>query len=160
MKILKVFPINYDSKSKLEKEAILDSYKLFLKACDFNLQILIQSKKEDFNSYIFQINKNLENEKNEKLEQISKGYIEYIKEQNLNKNSSSKNFFIIISSERAIEGETFNMSQIRDYLNNCQNTVREYLSRCGNIVEEVGTKKDVEKLMYNFYNFRKSLKFL
>ena len=47
IKIIKIKPINYDLKSNLEKEAILNSYKLFLKTCDFNIQILIQSKKEN-----------------------------------------------------------------------------------------------------------------
>lgn len=54
VKILKVFPINYHLKSNLEKEAILNSYKIFLQTCDFDLQILIQSNKEYilFNFYI------------------------------------------------------------------------------------------------------------
>ena len=58
VKIIKVFPINYELKSDLEKEAILNSYKLFLKVCDFDIQILIQSRKENLDSHIFQI-KNL-----------------------------------------------------------------------------------------------------
>ena len=53
IKILKVLPINYDLKSNLEKEAILNSYKLFLKTCDFNIQILIQSKKENLSNYYY-----------------------------------------------------------------------------------------------------------
>ncbi len=54
IKILKVKPINYNLKSELEKEAILNSYKNFIKSCNFNLQILIQSKKDYilFNFYI------------------------------------------------------------------------------------------------------------
>ena len=46
IKIIKVFPINYNFKSELEKEAILNSYKIFLKTCNFDLQILIQSNKK------------------------------------------------------------------------------------------------------------------
>lgn len=60
-------PINYDLKSNLEKESILNSYKLFLKVCDFDIQILIQSKKEDLNSYVSQINFQIEKEKSEKI---------------------------------------------------------------------------------------------
>ena len=41
IKIIKIIPINYNLKSELEKEAILNSYKIFLKTCNFNLQILI-----------------------------------------------------------------------------------------------------------------------
>ena len=67
IKIIKVIPINYDLKSSLEKEAILNSFKLFLKTCDFDMQILIQSRKEDLNSYISQIKSQIEIEKNEKI---------------------------------------------------------------------------------------------
>ena len=45
VKIAKIKPINFSLKSELEKEAILNSYKLFLKTCNFNMQILIQSNK-------------------------------------------------------------------------------------------------------------------
>ena len=36
IKILKVTPINYNLKSDLEKKAILNSYKIFLKTCNFD----------------------------------------------------------------------------------------------------------------------------
>ena len=56
IKILKIKPINYNLKSELEKEAILNSYKNFIKSCNFNLQILIQSKKEDLSKHLKKIN--------------------------------------------------------------------------------------------------------
>ena len=43
--ILKIKPINYNLKSNLEKESILNSYKLFLKSFNFNIQIIIKSQK-------------------------------------------------------------------------------------------------------------------
>lgn len=49
IKIIKIIPINYNLKSDLEKQTILNSYKILLKTCNFNFQILIQSNKE----YIF-----------------------------------------------------------------------------------------------------------
>lgn len=54
VKILKITPINYNLKSELEKKSILNSYKIFLKTCNFNIQILIQSKRDYilFNFYI------------------------------------------------------------------------------------------------------------
>ncbi len=42
VKIIKIIPINYNLKSELEKEAILNSYKIFLKTCNFDIQILIR----------------------------------------------------------------------------------------------------------------------
>ena len=59
IKIIKVNPINYNLKSNLEKESILNSYKIFLKTCNFNIQILIQSNKEDLNNHISKIKKNI-----------------------------------------------------------------------------------------------------
>ena len=95
IKIIKISPINFNLKSDLEKEAILNSYKIFLKTCDFNFQILIQSNKEDLSNHFSQINNNLiQEEKN--IQEISKKYINYIKELNNNKKSSSKNYYIII----------------------------------------------------------------
>lgn len=54
VKILKVQPINFNLKTPLEKDAILNSYKIFLKTCNFNLQILIHTNKDYilFNFYI------------------------------------------------------------------------------------------------------------
>ena len=46
IKIIKIYPINFNLKSNLEKEAILNSYKIFLKTCNFDIQILIQSVKK------------------------------------------------------------------------------------------------------------------
>lgn len=59
IKILKINPINYNLKSDLEKEAILNSYKIFLKTCNFNIQILIQSSKVDLSDHIKNIRKNV-----------------------------------------------------------------------------------------------------
>ena len=66
VKIIKISPINFNLKSNLEKEAILNSYKLFLKTCNFDIQILIQSKKEDLSKHISKIKK-INNEKKEKI---------------------------------------------------------------------------------------------
>ena len=55
IKIIKVIPINFNLKSDLEKQAILNSYKIFLKTCNFDIQILIQSNKEDLSKHISKI---------------------------------------------------------------------------------------------------------
>ena len=95
IKIIKIYPINFNLKSELEKEAILNSYKIFLKTCDFNFQILIQSKKEDLSKHISNINNQKINE-NKNILEYSNKYIEFIKTLNQEKKSSSKNLYIII----------------------------------------------------------------
>ena len=157
IKIIKVLPINYELKSDLEKEAILNSYKLFLKVCDFDIQILIQSRKESLDSYISQIRKQIEEEKNEKIFNVSNFYIEYIENQNKLQNSSSKNFYILFSSQIENNENEFNIKQVREDLNGKYLKIKDSLSRCGNLIFDINTRKDVEKIIYSFYNFRKSL---
>ena len=79
IKIIKIIPINFNLKSELEKEAILNSYKIFLKTCNFNFQILIQSNKENLDKHISNINTQKNKEK-ENIKEISNNYINYIKE--------------------------------------------------------------------------------
>ena len=160
IKIIKIFPINFELKTDLEKEAILNSYKLFLKVCDFDIQILVQSRKEKLDSYISQIENQIDNENNEKLAQISNSYIEYIKNQNKLQNSSSKNFYILIFSHLENNENEFNIKEIREDLNSKYLKIKDSLSRCGNLIFDVKTKKEVEDILYSFYNFRKSLNFI
>ena len=96
IKILKVTPINFNLKSQLEKDAILNSYKIFLKTCNFDIQILIQSKKEDLSKNILNIKENIKKEKNKFIQEYSEKYINFIQKINNQKNSASKNIYIII----------------------------------------------------------------
>ena len=158
IKILKIIPINYNLKSDLEKEAILNSYKIFLKTCNFDIQILIQSNRVDLNSHIYQIEKNINKKQNKYLEEISKNYIKYINEINFSKKASSKNFYIILSNKLNKKNK-FNNSEeiIKNDLKEKYFKVKECLSRCENFVIEMSNKKDVEKLFYSFLNTRKNL---
>ena len=91
IKIIKIYPINFNLKSELEKEAILNSYKIFLKTCNFNFQILIQSKKEDLSKHISNINNQKINE-NKNILEYSNKYIEFIKKLNQEKKIIIKKF--------------------------------------------------------------------
>jgi len=156
IKILKVQPINYNLKSELEKQAILNSYKIFLKTCNFDIQILIQSSKENLEKNIFKIRKNIQKKENKYLEKISENYIEYINSINLDKKSSSKNFFIIVSKETSTEPENNNYFEIiQNDLKEKYFKIKECLSRCGNSVFEINTKEEILKIINSFLNTRK-----
>ena len=153
IKNLKINPINYDLKSNIEKESILNSYKNFLKTCDFDIQILIQSKKEDISKIISQL-KNVD-EKNEKIIKIKDEYIKYILKINQEKNSSSKNFYIIISKKIDVLGknmEDYTNEEMRayEYLNECYFKIKDTLTRCSNQVNEINTKEEIIKILNSF----------
>lgn len=141
-------PINYDLKSNLEKEAILNSYKLFLKTCDFNLQILIQSKKESLTKTFNNIKEISQKEENEKIKEICEKHLEYIKRKNEENKAASKNFYIIISYENI---DNKDKSHIISYLNECYFKIKETLSRCGNLVYDCNMKDEVEQILSTFF---------
>lgn len=149
LKIIKVNPINFSLKSNLEKEAILNSYKIFLKTCDFNIQILIQSCKENLNKNIEIIEENVKKENKKYLNMLAQDYFNLLKKFNSSKNSSSKNFYIIIS-----EKSEKNEINIFQNLNDKYFKIKECLFRCGNTTEEYSNKNEIVKLLNIFLNSR------
>ena len=156
IKIIKVSPINFNLKSELEKEAILNSYKIFLKTCDFNFQILIQSKKEDLSKHISNINNQKINE-NKNILEYSNKYIEFIKTLNQEKKSSSKNFYIILKYKNN-DKELEEIEELAtEDLNDKYFKIKDCLSRCGNIILDINNKKESKNILFSFLNSRKYL---
>lgn len=141
IRILKVYPINYDLKSDFEKEAIINAYKTVFKTCDFDFQILILSQKENIDNNIKILNTNLIEKTNyfdrkklfevddnsldkqkfyeykiEKNNKIFTNYIKFINKLNYEENITSKSFYIIISEERIKENiDYFNFFNIKNF---------------------------------------------
>ena len=147
----------------MEKEAILNSYKIFLKTCNFDLQILIQSKKEDLSKHISSVNNSTKSE-SKKIKEVCQEYIEYLKELNINKKSATKSYFIIIKKEKNDLEKNNNKSienvenLIFSELNDNYLKIKETISRCGNLVEEIRNKKDCKDILFSFFYPKNSLK--
>lgn len=155
IKILKIIPINYNLKSDLEKKTILNSYKILLKTCNFNIQILIQSNKEDLSQHIKNIEKNIQKKENKYLKEISENYVKFIQTLNYSRNSASKDFYLIISNENL---ENFDSIEIvENDLKEKYFKIKECLSRSGNSVFELSTKQEIEKIFFSFLNTKKYL---
>lgn len=153
IKIIEVKPINYNLKSNLEKEAILNSYKTFLKTCSFDIQIIVQSNKEDLSKNISIINNNLKPEKI-KLIQIANNYIEYIKYLNQKKESSKKKFFILIKNSNIKKQIDNNENRIINELNEKYFKIKESLIRCGNDVINIDRPEEIVEILKSFINFK------
>ena len=151
IKILKVIPINFNLKTQLEKESILNSYKIFLKTCNFDMQILIQSKKEDLSGHIENIQKISQKENNKIIKEYSKKYLEFIKEKNNKNKSASKNIYLIIKNN------TENLEEnIIQELNEKYFKIKDCLIRCGNVVFECD-KTEIKNILFSFFNLKKFL---
>lgn len=151
IKIMKVIPINFNLKTQLEKESILNSYKIFLKTCNFDMQILIQSKKEDLSNHMENIQKISQITKNNILKKYSEEYIKFIKEKNDRNKSASKNIYLIIMNN----SENLEENIIQD-LNEKYFKIKDCLSRCGNIVLEC-KKEETKNILFSFFNLKKFL---
>ena len=156
IKIIKVNPINYNLKSDLEKESILNSYRIFLKTCNFDIQILIQSNKEDLSHHINNIQNNISKKENKYLEKISKNYIQYINKINSERKSSSKDFYIIISNENKKNNNIQTEELLKNDLKEKYFKIKECLSRTGNSVQEISNREKIKKLFFSILNVKKS----
>lgn len=154
IKILEIIPINYNLKSDLEKESILNSYKIFLKTCNFDIQILIQSNKEDLSHHISKIKKNINKKENKYLKNISQNYIQYISSLNNSQKSSSKKFYIIIKN-KPFNKKELNIEIIKQELNEKYLKIKECLARCGNKVININEKEEILKIFFSFLNTKK-----
>ncbi len=152
IKIIRIIPINYYLKSNLEKEAILNSYKLFLKTCDFNIQIVIQSKKENLSKHFLNLKEISQKEENKKLKEITEKYIGFIKNKNDENKSSSKNFYIVVKYNIDSSENHANENIAVNFLNESFFKIKESLSRCGNLVYDVNSKKETEEVLNSFLN--------
>ena len=151
IKILKIIPINFNLKTQLEKESILNSYKIFLKTCNFDMQILIQSKKEDLSNHIENIQDISQKEKNKIIKKYSEEYIKFIKEKNNKNKSASKNIYLIIKNN----SENLEENIIQE-LNEKYFKIKDCLIRCGNIVQECN-KEEIKNILFSFFNLKKFL---
>lgn len=151
VKIIKVLPINYELKSDFEKKAILNSYKTFLKNCNFEIQIIIKSNKEDISKNIKKLKEKQKTEKslnNNFMLNVFDLYIEFIKEKNKEKLASSKNFYILIKSQKEIEKQE---NEIVKELNEKYFKIKDSLSRCGNVVYEIKDKEEIQEIVNSFF---------
>ena len=153
IKIMQINPINFNLKSELEKESILNSYKIFLKTCYFDIQIIIQSNKINLDKHILNIN-NQKNKEKESIKKISNNYINYIKELNQNKKSSNKNFYIVIKNPIENDKTEIVEENIIEELNEKYFKIKECLARCGNIVKDINEKEKIKELILSFVNKR------
>ena len=134
--VFKVEPTNFRLKTILEQEAILEDYKLFLKRCNFDIQIIVQTQKRELGEYIKNLKDNLNG--NEEIREMLNDYINFLKEVVTNKEIVSKNFYILVETSGLSEEEVF--MKISESLRGCDNEVR----RCNN--------QDVLKIMKNYLN--------
>lgn len=94
--VLMVSSINFDLKSQKEQDAIVYGYQDFLNSLDFEIQILITSRKLNINHYLDMLKQYAKEHTNELLRLQTEEYVSYIRELVQLSNIMSKVFYIVV----------------------------------------------------------------
>lgn len=94
--VLLVSSINFALKSEDEQNAVIDSYVRFLNNLSFTLQIVIQSRELNIESYLEYLRSKEKEQTNKLLKVQTADYIEYIKELTSLGKIMNKRFLVII----------------------------------------------------------------
>jgi len=165
IKMIEVIPVNFKLKSLNEQRAILMQYKSFLKACQFDMQIVVQSRRADTSTHTEKIRQFYGKENNEKVQDMMLDYINLVKNMSLRRKSISRRFFIVITYRPPADTSLKNVKyeDIIQDLHDKAIKIKEYLSKCGNAVVEYnehsleGTmveNNEILNVLYTYLNKR------
>ncbi|HYC79886.1 MAG TPA: hypothetical protein VEC17_02575 [Candidatus Binatia bacterium] len=105
--VIVVSATNFSLKSTEEQNAIISSYQSLLNSLDFPIQILMQSRKLDINSYLEKMRGIMQNQKNELLRLQTQEYIEYVAKLVEFASIMSKTFYVIVPFSAEVMKTTF-----------------------------------------------------
>lgn len=94
--VLEVSSINFALKSQDEQQAIIQGYISFLNSIDFEIQIVIQSRKLDITKYLLNLDKLAKEQTNELLKVQTVEYRQYIEELVTLSEIMQKRFFVVV----------------------------------------------------------------
>jgi type IV secretory pathway VirB4 component len=94
--IVAVSSTNFALKSEEEQTALIAGYESFLNTLDFEIQILMQSRKMEISGYLEKLKLIMEQQTNELLRVQTAEYIEFISKLIENASIMNKSFYIIV----------------------------------------------------------------
>jgi type IV secretory pathway VirB4 component len=94
--LIEVTPINFAIKNEDDKKAIISRFQKFLNSIDFNIQIVMQTTKLDFDDYISKLEK--ENERNNNFQEYKEFLESHINKQGL----FNRGFYLVIQEKEEV----------------------------------------------------------
>jgi len=157
VKIIEVVPINFLLRSAREQRNIIYSFISFLKISPVKMQFKVLTKKADINKHLDRIQKEIENEPDEKCRALQRDYEELIRKLG-SKEAVTRRFLIIFEYEPFSRRED-NEIQAVSALQTTVNTAKTFLLQCGNeVIEHKDTEADefAADVLYNILNRKSS----
>jgi hypothetical protein len=146
--VLKVSPINFEVKSEVEQDAMIDTYESFLNSLSTPLQILVRIREIDMDNYLANLNERLDGEQVPVYRQQLENYNEFIQGLITTNKILTRQFYVVIpfNGSKSVDFET-----VREQLSQTSDLVQKGLSRLGMQSSELDSQEILE-LFYNFYN--------
>jgi len=130
VKILELLPINMDTLSPMESEAVISDYAAFLKIAPADLVTTVISQKFDLEQYVNQQKTALEHESNEMCCEMIANNISEVTRIVTNE-SITHRFFLSFGHEPMMKTKDNSPEAISQRLNEEANTMSRYLAQCG-----------------------------
>lgn len=105
--VIAVSSTNFSLKSADEQNALISAYQSFLNGLSFSIQILMQSRKLDVNSYLDKLRSIMQEQTNELLRMQTQEYIEYVSKLIEFASIMNKNFYVIVPFSTQVAKESF-----------------------------------------------------
>jgi len=153
--IIAASSVNFALLSSEEQEAIIYQYQNFFNSLDFNIQILVQSRKLNISGYLKQLEKVEEKQDAELLRIQATEYKEFIKSLADMVNLMSKDFYVVIPfypmsvGKKTVSKEDF--ARYKMQIDQRVEYVIAGLRRTGVHSVQLGNEEIVE-LLWGFYN--------
>jgi hypothetical protein len=168
--VIAVSSANFALKSAQEQETIIGTFQGVLNSLEFPIQILVQSRRLDLNTYIEKLKQLEDKQSNDLLRVKMQEYIEYIKEMLHEVNIMNKEFYVIVGYDpvslkdgifgrffRALNPTRIIKQKQEDFIRNrklLMSRVDQVASRMGSLdlkIDLLNTEQLIA-LMYNSYN--------
>lgn len=147
--VIETSSINFELKSEEEQDILIDSFQNFLNSLPGKLQVLIRVREIDIDSYLDQIGKSRENEREKIYKMQIDNYSSFIKNLVSGNKILSRRFYIVIPYEHTDKNKEY--SVIREHMYLQRDLVARGLEKLG-MKARVLDSLEVLDLFYSFYN--------
>jgi len=107
--VVQIDAINFELRSSDEQTAILEQFQGFLNSIDFPLQIVVQSRKYNIETYLAEVQQATGQLTNDLLKLQAEEYIRFVRELSELANIMSKRFYVVIPLQVSAQTETKGM---------------------------------------------------
>ncbi|NJD01825.1 MAG: hypothetical protein FIA99_04345 [Ruminiclostridium sp.] len=154
VKLIEVQPINFLLRSKNEQKSIIYSFREFLKACLFPMQISIQSLKADISRHTSRMKEFRDTEKNDNARELISAYIDLIEELQ-NTEGVKRRFYISFPFVPVPGVNTHTNEDVQKQLEEKAAKVKSFIKLCGNYTETPENEdRHLLKILYSCLNKR------